>query len=79
MTEIINEYVEMRNERMLNPLWFVKYALEKTGTQYQYRDIHSYLQFTNHDSIFDKLDREFNLDILYDKSGRFLKCYSGSN
>lgn len=79
MTEIINEYIQMRNERMLNPLWFLKYALDKTGVRHPYRDIHTYLQFANHDDIFSKLDREFNLDILYDKSGQFLKCYSGSN
>jgi hypothetical protein len=79
MTEIINEYIEMRNERMLNPILFIKYALEKTGVRHQYRDIHTYLQFANHDSIFDKLDKEFNLDILYDKSGKFLKCYPASN
>jgi hypothetical protein len=79
MTEIINEYIEMRNEKMLNPLWFLKYALEKTGVRYQYGDIHMYLQFANHDDIFNKLDKEFNLDILYDKSNRFLKCYPASN
>jgi hypothetical protein len=79
MTEIINEYIEMRNEKMLNPLWFLKYALKKTGVRYQYGDIHTYLQFANHDDIFNKLDKEFNLDILYDKLNRFLKCYPASN
>ena len=79
MTEIINEYIEMRNDKILNPLWFLKYVLEKTGVRYQYRDIHTYLQFANHDDIFNKLDKEFNLDILYDKSNRFLKCYPASN
>lgn len=79
MTEIINEYIAMRNERMLNPMWFVKYASNKTGVKYRNEDAHVYLQFANHEAIFDILDKEFNLDILYDKSGRFLKCYSGSN
>ena len=79
MIEITNEYIQMRNERLLNPVWFLKYAFEKTGIKHQYRDIHTYLQFANHDSIFDKLDKEFNLDILYDKSGKFLKCYPASN
>ncbi len=78
MTEIINEYIEMRNERMLNPLWFLKYALNKTGVRPQYRDVHTYLQFANHEDIFTKFDKEFNLDILYDKSGQFLKCCPGS-
>ena len=79
MTEIINEYIIMRNERMLNPIWFIKYALEKTGIRHQYRDIHTYLQFANHEGIFNKLDKEFSLDILYDSSGKFLKCYPASN
>lgn len=79
MTEIINEYIEMRNERMLNPIWFIKYALEKTGIRHQYRDIHTYFQFANHEGIFNKLDKEFSLDILYDSSGKFLKCYPASN
>lgn len=79
MTEIINEYIEMRNEKMLNPIWFIKYALEKTGIRHQYRDIHTYLQFANHEGIFNKLDKEFSLDILYDSSGKFLKCYHASN
>lgn len=79
MTEIINEYIEMRNERMLNPIWFIKYALEKTGVRHQYREIHTYLQFANHEEIFNKLDKEFSLDILYDKSEKFLKCYPASN
>jgi hypothetical protein len=78
MTEIINEYIEMRNERMLNPIWFLKYALNKTGVRPQYRDVHTYLQFANHEAIFSKFDKEFNLDILYDKSGQFLKCYPES-
>ena len=69
----------MRNERMLNPMWFIEYALHKTGVRHQYKDVHTYLQFSNHESIFDKLDKEFNLDILYDKSGKFLKCYPASN
>ena len=79
MTEIINEYIIMRNEKMLNPIWFIKYALEKTGIRHQYRDIHTYLQFANHEGIFNKLDKEFSLDILYDSSGKFLKCYPASN
>ncbi len=79
MTEIINEYIIMRNEKMLNPIWFIKYALEKTGVRHQYRDIHTYLQFANHEGIFNKLDKEFSLDILYDSSGKFLKCYPASN
>ena len=79
MTEIINRYITMRNERMLNPMWFIEYALYKTGVRHQYKDVHTYLQFSNHESIFDKLDKEFNLDILYDKSGKFLKCYPASN
>lgn len=79
MTEIINEYIIMRNDKMLNPIWFIKYALEKTGIRHQYRDIHTYLQFANHEGIFNKLDKEFSLDILYDSSGKFLKCYPASN
>lgn len=79
MTEIINEYIIMRNDKMLNPIWFIKYALEKTGIRHQYRDIHTYLQFAHHDIIFENLDKEFSLDILYDSSGKFLKCYPASN
>jgi hypothetical protein len=79
MTETIKEYIHMRNERMLNPMWFIRYELEKTGVRYQYKDVHTYLQFSNHQDIFDKLDKEFSLDILFDNSGKFLKCYPASN
>ena len=79
MTEIIKKYIDMRNEKMLNPMWFIEYALEKTGVRHQYKDIHTYLQFANHEDIFNKLDKEFNLDTLHDNHGRFLMCYPGSN
>lgn len=79
MTEIIKKYIDMRNEKMLNPMWFIEYALEKTGVRHQYRDIHAYLQFANHEEIFNKLDSEFSLDTLHDNQGRFLMCYPASN
>ena len=79
MTEIINEYIVMRNERMMNPMWFLKYFIEKTGKKVQYKDVFNYISFANHSEIFNKLDKEFSLDILYDKSGKFLKCYPASN
>lgn len=79
MTEIINEYVAMRNEGLLNPMWFLKYAFEKTGIKYQYKDIHMYLQFANHEEIFNKLDKDLNLVLLCDKSNQLLKCYPPSN
>lgn len=76
MTEIIKDYIEMRNEKILNLIWFIRYALEKTGIRHQYRDIHTYLQFANHEDIFNKLDKELEVNVLVDRNGKFLRCYS---
>lgn len=76
MEEIIKGYIEMRNNRHVDPIWFIRYALEKTGKRFQYKDIYTYLQFSNHEDIFNHLDKELGLDILVNRGGGFIKCYS---
>jgi hypothetical protein len=79
MTEIIREYIEMRNRRILEPTWFLKFFAHKVGVNPSLQNIIMYLQIANQEQMFSKLDKEFNLCTLHDKEGRFLKCYPESN
>lgn len=78
MTEIINEYITMRNNRTIDVSWFLKFFIEKKRINPGANTVTQFLQFANHEEIFYKLDKEFNLCTLHDKSGHFVKCYPES-
>ena len=79
MTEIIKQYVDMRNQKVINVNWFVNYFKEKTGKSVGTSEMNMFLQLSFIDDIFNKLDKDLNLVLLYDKSNRLLKCYPPSN
>jgi hypothetical protein len=79
MTEIINDYIKMRNSKNIFEEWFKRYFLDVTGKNVSSNYVLAYLQFSNHNEIFNHLDKKFNLDTLHDRNGNFLKCYPGSN
>jgi hypothetical protein len=66
------KYIEMRNDRVLDVDFLYSYLLSKGGTL-QVNEFMYGLQFLDTDFLLKKLDAEFQLTILVDLNGNFIK------
>ena len=66
------EYIKMRNSKVLNFQMLYTYAVDKGMTLDPQMFMHG-VQFLNIQEVLDNLDREFELTKLLDKDGNFIK------
>ena len=64
------QYIQMRNKSQFDINWFYRYYIEKGGKV----DFNTFAMIFNLDDVvLRNIDTEFNLTILQDKEGRFIK------
>ena len=64
------EYIKMRNSGQFDLGWFYRYYKEKGGVA----DFNVFkMIFTLNNEVINMLDKEFNLTIVQDKNGNFIK------
>ena len=63
----------MRNDRNINPQLLYDYAIHCGGMTLTAEQFSAGLQFQDINGMIDRVDHEFELTILYDKNGQFIK------
>lgn len=69
---MIEEYIKMRNGKIVDLGLLYTYAVGKGMTLDQQRFMVG-TQFLDYKELLENLDKEFNLTRLYDKDGNFIK------
>ncbi len=67
-----DRYIQMRNQRVLDMYFVYDYAVSK-GFNLSFQDFQFGFTYMNIESLLDTLDHEFELTLLFDKQGRFIK------
>jgi hypothetical protein len=67
------EYIKMRNSGQYDLGWFYRYYKENGGTT----DINTFQVVFNLDNeVLNTLDKKFELNVIQDKNGNFIKVVS---
>ena len=66
------EYIKMRNSGVVNWQLLYMYAIDK-GMTLDPQMFANGIQFVDINEIIDQLDHEFELTVLYDKQGKFIR------
>jgi hypothetical protein len=66
------EYIKMRNSGVVNWQLLYTYATDK-GMTLDPQMFANGIQFVDITQVIDQLDHEFELTVLYDKQGKFIK------
>lgn len=66
------EYIKMRNSGVVNWQLLYMYAIDK-GMTLDPQMFANGIQFVDITQVIDQLDHEFELTVLYDKQGKFIK------
>ena len=66
------EYIKMRNSGVVNWQLLYMYAIAK-GMTLDPQMFANGIQFVDITQVIDQLDHEFELTVLYDKQGKFIK------
>ena len=72
--EIKSKWIAMRNARNINPQLLYDYAIHCAGSKLTAQEFSAGLQFQDINAMIDTVDHEFELTILYDKNGQFIKA-----
>ena len=67
-----DRYIQMRNQRVLDMYFVYDYAVSK-GFNLSCQDFQFGFTYMNIESLLDTLDHEFEMTLLFDKQGRFIK------
>jgi len=79
-TQEIEKYIEMRNTGNYDLMWFYKHYMDNSqDPDMNVNKFQMLFQTINLDNIIEHIDDKFKLDKLYDKDGKFIKCYLSSN
>jgi hypothetical protein len=68
------QYINIRNSKQYDATWFYKYFIENGGSKSV--NINQFLQsfnFLNLNQVLEFLDRKFDLTVLYNKNGEFIR------
>ena len=69
------EYIRMRNIGQYNIEWFHKYYRSKGGKDVPLQTFHMVFQTANLDQVLERIDKEYELIILYDVQGKLIKTW----
>lgn len=69
------EYIRMRNSGQYNIDWFHKYYRSKGGKDIPLQTFHMVFQTANLDQVLERIDKEYELIILYDVQGKLIKTW----
>lgn len=72
----VEQYIEMRNKNRYDTSWFYTYYVENSKHNISFQDFNRIFGMSDFNSILQHLDRKFGLDVLTNKEGSFIKCYS---
>ena len=76
----IQEYIDMRNSGDYNISWFYEHYMESSKDKNMViNKFQAIFNTSNFHSILEHIDRKFNLNRWYDKSGKFIRCDFGPN
>ena len=70
---IKSRWIAMRNGRNINPQLLYDYAIHCAGSKLTADEFSAGLQFQDINAMIDTVDHDFELNILYDKNGQFIK------
>jgi hypothetical protein len=72
-SEIKSKWIAMRNAKSINPQLLYDYAIHYADSKLTPNEFSAGLQFQDINAMIDRVDHELELNILYDKSGQFIK------
>ena len=75
MVQMKEEYIRMRNSGQYNIEWFHKYYRSKGGKDVPLQTFHMVFQTANLDQVLERIDKEYELIILYDVQGKLIKTW----
>jgi len=67
-----DRYIEMRNRKLLDMYFMYDYAVSK-GFSLSFQDFQVGFVYMNIELLLDTLDHEFELTLLFDRQGHFIK------
>ena len=67
------EYIKIRNTRQYDVNWFCKYFRENGGRNVDINQFAQAINFVNIENMLDFLDHKFNLTVVYNSNGEFIR------
>lgn len=67
------EYIKIRNTRQYDVNWFYKYFRENGGRNVDINQFAQAINFVNIENMLDFLDHKFNLTVVYNSNGEFIR------
>lgn len=67
------EYIKIRNTRQYDVNWFYKYFRENGGKNVDINQFAQAINFVNIENMLDFLDHKFNLTVVYNSNGEFIR------